>query len=209
MKKGKALVTGGPSGYSLPPAFQASVVCRHKFYYYVNASATAEPVTVTNFFTACGAVVTTANTGVTAIATAFKIGRIRIWSAILSGAADATQANVEWATALTTFDPDMEKDRLFPSGTSMTGATVFKPPPKSLGQFWINTAGAGSGTICSISAVKGSIIELSISFILRNNFAQLSPVTVTTSSATLGTLGYLPLDGPGGKFSPAGVPIFT
>lgn len=193
----------GSTSPSLPPANETSITVRHKFRFSPSGS-TAEPVTIGNVLGAIGGICTVVNSSIVSLASSFKIHKVSCWP---STSTSETQFEVVWsATAAGGYMKDSSPGQDMPAGMTVTKPARAVPPPNSLAREWLSTgiSGGGGDTIFTIQAQSGSVVELDVSFTIKNN---LGGITNTVTTAVLGAFYYLALDGPTSNvFVPLRVP---
>jgi hypothetical protein len=167
------------------------------------ATAAAASVNITNasLLMACGGIGTIANSTVASVASSFLLHKVTIWPA--STTAGATQnAEVLWPE-LGGITRDESKSTAIPAGVTVSDVICERPPKLSQISFW-NSSGGGGSTVFAITCPAGSIIDISVTWTLRNNIAGVTQAGY--AAVTLGAFYYARLDGVGGKFLPLGVP---
>jgi len=162
----------------------------------VNTTGTQVSITVNNVFGALGGVVTVANTTATCICSTFKINSIK-----MSPAAGG-EVTCFWINNPEGESKDDVVDDTLPTGITMLETLVTRPPKKSLASFWHSTIATGTNQLLLLSATQGSVIDLNISFQIISG--QAAPVTFNPGTASVGAVGYSPLDGHLGKYRALG-----
>jgi len=163
------------------------------------AGTTNQAITPTNILTALGAIGTVVNSTVAAFHSSFRIHRIVIWGGLQASGAESV--SLSYSSALSTSVMDTEKVVAYPEGGGIPGAMTFVPPRGSLAEFW---QGASTNALLRTSLSPGSIVDVHLSVTLGN---VLTPPTATVTTAAVGSLYYLPLDGPSTHLiTPLGLP---
>jgi len=192
----------------VPPALNVTRVCK-RVLRFRNTATTVKNIQVRYILGALGVTVTVANTTFVTFNSAFLLKKIVIWPAVGS----PTFASVDWANTSTT-GQGSEKQVIdsVPTGvTSATGPMVFKVPSNASGKnvnvcSWLN-ANATIAPLFDIQCTAGSVIDVHILYQQVNEIA--GYVGALTAAGALGSIGYMPLDGPGGIYTPLGVPVLT
>lgn len=185
---------------SLPPQLMTSPSVGHT-YRFTNTSAAVLPISVGNILGACGVIGTVTNSTVATWASCFQLNKVTVWPASSSTAAEVPE--LLWAAGESSQIADQALINSIPEGITNSSALVFKPPKKSLSEFWITSADSAA-VMFRISCPIGSVIDVSLKYRLSNAIANLG---VTVATAVLGTVYYLPLDGPASNaYVPLGVP---
>jgi len=195
--RGSGKKTRGPrlSG-ALPPELECTPVNRCTLRFNVTQNSTARAVSVAAIAGSLGAVATVTNSTVSPICSAFRIRKVVLYSSENASAAAVNQASLQWASSFSSLERDEVKEASIPDGMTVPKRLVLVPPKQGLASFWVNSAASGSVNVLSVTANQGSIIDLHIDFILSNAIAQFP--TISVSTAVLGQLYYLPLDGASG-----------
>lgn len=167
-----------------PSQFKSNVELRHSFRY-VSTSGTATAITPTSLLCSAGTVCTVANFAASSFNGSVKVNQVEMWSPPASQGSNTT-CSVLWAGANNS--PDREY-----SDTSVSVATPAyvrcPPPPMSLASFWQT---AGTGTLFTLTAPTGTIIDVHVSLILFDD--DVSQATASIATGVLGTIYYLSLD---------------
>jgi len=188
----------------LPPQIMSTTTCHSVLRFQVLSAIGGTPTTINNaqILGACGCIGKVVNSSVSSIASSFRIKRVSIWPAP-SATADAVP-EVAWLFPVST---DVGKDVAWmssmPAGVSQTTAVVSEPPKGSLCSSWFRWDGSQADLFSLYNLTVGSILDLSVSFTLRNVLAG-ADIGVTT--AAVGTMYYLYLDTSSGKIQPVGRP---
>jgi len=179
-----------------------TVVTAHSVLRFTLTSAAASTnITVANILMAIGGIGTIANSTVASVASSFKLHKITIWPASTT-AGSGQNAEVLWVD-LGNITRDESKSTAIPAGVTVADVISERPPKDTQASFWQSAAG-GAGTLLSLTGPSGSIVDVSVTWTLRNN---ITGVTQNGYAAvTLGSFYYARLDGVGGKFLPLGVP---
>ena len=204
-KKGKA--ARGTVGL-MPPALNVTPT-DFRVLRFRNTSATLKSITAKMILSALGGIVTVTNTTFVGFCSAFKLKKILIWPAIGS----PTFGTVDWAGG-SYAGVSKEKQVIYSVPTGVTtepGPLEFSIPSFGKGEnyiasAWIDSQGANA-VMFDISCTVGSIIDVHLSYQLANEIPGVSQTL--TGSGSLGGLGYMCLDGPGGVYTPNGVPFLT
>jgi hypothetical protein len=185
------------SAPSLPPPVDLVPKVRGVFRF-INTSASTITVTSDTILGSLGNIATVANTTVKGWASCFKLHRVTVWPA-----AGGT-ASLSWIGSAQSDgrERDVIRDRSIPTGITDTGAVSFSPPSDSLAKLWFD---AGLGLqVFLISCTVGSVVDVHIDYCLSGAIAS---GTHSVSTAVLGNIYYLALDGPSGNvYVPVGLP---
>jgi len=192
----------GPKGdgkFSLPPLLDVTPHYNTVRRYFTAAGTSSQVITPTNILTSLGAIGTVVNSTVAAFHSSFRLRRIRVWGGLQASGAESV--SVSWSSALSSTVQDTEKVVAYPEGGGIPGAMTFSPPKGSLAELW---QGANTNGILRISLSPGSIVDVHLSVTLGNT---LTPPSATVTTAAVGSLYYLPLDGPTSHLiTPLGLP---
>jgi len=149
---------------------------------------------------ALGTIGITLNTFVKAWASTYRLRKVTVFPS--SSASSDTTCSLNWSSGLTTFAKDEVMNQSVPSGMTVPEKVVFVPPKKSLVSDWIFLASVLN--MFSITVSAGSIVDLNIDYTLGNS---LTGPFVSVTTAVVGTVYYLALDGPSSnKIVPIGLP---
>jgi len=185
----------------MPPALE-TVVCAHTVLRFNNQNAASNVnVTAATLLVACGSICTIANSTVVSVASAFKLHKITVWPG--STSAGAGQVAEVLFPDLGGITKDESRSTAIPTGVTVSDVVTERPPKNTQASWWNNST-VGSSVIATITCPAGSIVDVSITFTLRNNIAGV--VQAGYAAATLGAYYYGRLDGVGGKFTPMGAP---
>ncbi len=188
-KLGRGVMSKGK--LSVPRKLQTTPVVKHTYRFRVTQTGSYS-VTTGSISGACGAMGITSTT-VQNIASSIHVNKLTIWPpATAIGTSDTVMVYWNYSTSAG-FVKDESYTASLPDGITTTGAMTFKPPKKSLLSDWLSTTLSFGNTAMTIAAPAGSIIDLDVSFTLMNNNSGYSATTVST--ATVGRIYYLPLDG--------------
>jgi len=189
---------------SLPPEISSSVTCHSVYRFQVISTATTMAVNTAQLLGICGVIGKVNNTSVTSIASSVKLKRITVWPGTQTSGGTVLNPDINWGYPAGT---DIGKDASWiastPAGVTNTGPLTSTPPKGSLCDKWFRYDGSTPDLFTLINVVAGSIVDVSISFTLRNHLAG---VDITVATAAVGTMYYLYLDSSGGKFQPVGRP---
>lgn len=175
-KKGKAQA-------NLPPMRNLAVTVRHTFRFR-SAGFVAVSCSVTDLLGACGGICYTANSLLRTWASSVRVHKMTIWPDA------AGEVTINWATPVTGIEKDVMMNEDLPTGVTLTGAVVSKPPAKSLCGSWLQSSTAN---IFIVNSTAGCIMDVDLEFTLS---ATLLGTAITIATGTLGTIYYLALDGP-------------
>jgi hypothetical protein len=167
-----------------PKQFKSNVELRHT-YRYVSTNATSTALTPTSLLCSAGTMCTVANTTSVSFYGSVKINQIEMWCPPASQGSSAT-CSVDWVGF------GSSPSREFSDTTVSVATPAYvrcSPPPMSLASFWQT---AGSGTLCSIVAPVGTIIDVSLALILQDEDAAAAFSAITAGIA--GQVYYLSLD---------------
>jgi len=189
VRRGRGKSKGQGGSLRLPPELDITPVIGHTFRFRNSAAVTSQNITVGNLIGICGALGTVTNATVASIASSVKLRKIDIWPSEDT----STQHNPEisFSTNYGTTS-DRSKSKSIPLGISVTGAMSARPKRDTLAALWQNSSTTSStlGVIYDLPA--GSVVDVHVSFTLRNTQAG---VSYTVATAVLGTMYYLYLDG--------------
>jgi hypothetical protein len=191
MLAGKSMRGGSKGASALPPTLECTPVYMGVFRFQSPSTSTSVPVSALAMAGVCGAVCSVTNSTVNPIASAVKLKKITVWPTPIVASGTVVPTDVVWAAGLD-YNKDEVKDGTLPLGLTCTKGLVFTPPRKSLAASWLSDAVAQN--IFAISCPAGSIIDVSLDFVMSNGFTQFGSLTV--ASGVLGVLYYLGLDGP-------------
>jgi len=185
--------------FSLPPLLDVTPTYKVTHRYFSAAGTSAQAISPTNILTSCGVIGTVVNSTVAAFHSSFRLHRITIWGGLQASGAESV--SVSWSSALSSSVRDTEKVVAYPEGGGIPGAMTFIPPKGCLAEFW---QGASTNAMLRVSLSPGSIMDVVLSVTLGN---QLTPPSATVITAAVGSLYYLPLDGPSSHLiTPLGLP---
>lgn len=185
----------------LPPQLNASIHQLHKYRFANSSQQVGVSVSVGSLLGAAGSVCTVANTTITSFNTACRILKIEVWPS--TAASGTTFANVYWFSDVNM--PDDEHDSRIPQGVTLTRSMVFHPPKHSRASFWWQSS-ATSQVLFKLGCSAFSVVDVTMETTLSNN---LSGVSQTVATATLGLVYYGYLDGTTHAFQPIGLPNTT
>jgi len=188
----------------LPPQLEVSPV------YYcvlrwqcVSSSTTA--VTLSRIAAALGSVRIAANS-VAPVVSAFRVKKLVLWPPYNAPGAATDQHVITWNTTNSGFDRDTLRVQTIPGGITTTTPLVSVPPSGSLSTFWQDSG--QSGTMFSVIAQQGAVLDMHVDFNLSTGTAQFASVS-TTASGSPGVLYYLGLDGTTAAWLTIGRPSLT
>jgi len=169
-----------------PSQFHSNILVRHK-YRFVSTSGTATQITALSLCGAGGSIGTTV-TQVVAFAGTVKVNSVEIWTPVAAQGSSAT-CSVEWLglanTSIEVSDTSVS--------TAVPAHVFTRPPPNSPSSFWmLNNA----GNVFNITAPAGSIIDVSLSFIIYDNEANIALPSIVVGTAVVTTVYFLSLDPP-------------
>jgi len=186
---------------SLPPALNTVPTVSHVFRF-TNSATVTSTISIGNIIGILGVQGTVVNTTAASIASTFRVKKICVWPGLPFTAGSETNAEVIWAGSAGTVK-DLSIDRSIPGGVTVDRPFETSPPQGSLASFWQDGSTASS-TLFSITAFQGSVVDVHVTYTIRNNQAGQS---FTVATAALGALYYLYLDGSvQHKWTPVGVP---
>jgi len=186
---------------SLPPPLSTVVTVSHVFRF-TNSSTVTSQITVADLFGACGVQGTVVNTTVASIASGVRVRKVAVWPGLPFTAGSETNAEIIWAGQAGTVK-DASVDRSIPGGVTVDRPFESVPPKKSIASFW-QDSGVANTVLFSLTAFQGSVVDVHLSFTMRNNQGGL---TFTVATAALGALYFLYLDGSTAhKWTPVGIP---
>lgn len=181
-----------------PPQIKTNVFFKHKFRY-ITLSSVSFTVTALRLANACGVMGTVVNSTVTGIYDSVKLKSVEMWGPPPSQGAAATvtclynqlAAGVSNMSTLEFCDTS--------NSTAVPAHIKCHPPKESFAAFWQPASGTGIN-LFTLSAPAGTVIDLEMELILSDTGASNASTTVTT--ALLGAVYYLPLDGTAGHQVP-------
>jgi len=177
---------GLKSNLSNPPELEFTPFVKHTFRF-KSSSVDSSIVTLGSLLTALGGWASSTTT-FHGWASSVKIHKISIWPA-LSTTGNAP-VELVWFTPISGVGKDDVKGLDLPSGISVSSASVYVPPPKTLCADWMS---GSDNNLLSLSSPIGSIVDVLVSFTLTNS---LNGATLT-SSFVGSDFGYNPLDSSG------------
>jgi len=168
-----------------PPQLKSNIILNHK-YRFTSDTGTATAISSDSLLGAAGTIGTTVLL-CTPIFSAVKVNRVRIWAPpAAQGGFSTCSCNFEAATVNTS---NLEVSDT--SNSVSSPATINAVPPKnSLASFWSNS---GGGTLFTLVAPSGSIIDVDLSLYLTDADAS-PPTAIPVGTAVIGTQYYLALD---------------
>jgi len=200
-KKGPKKIGAAPS---LPPMLEVSPT-----YYCVlrwqNISSGTSAITVSQIAAALGSVRIAANS-IAPIVSAFRIKRLVLWPPYSAPGGATEQHVITWNTTNSGFDRDTLKVQTLPGGITTSTALVSSPPGGSLSTFWQDSG--QSGTMFSVIAQQGAVLDMHVDFNLSTGTAQFAAVS-TTASGSPGVLYYPGLDSTTNKWATVGRPTIV
>jgi hypothetical protein len=167
-----------------PSQIKSNIELVHR-YRFVSSSPTPTAITGSSLLGCLGTVCTASNAQLVPFFGSVRVQSIEIWAPPAAQGGAAT-CSVEWIGSNNT--PNREHSDTTVS-TAQPAHVKAVPPPQSLASFWSTFA---SGSVATITAPTGSIIDLVVSAILFDDTNNTGTYTVTTS--TLGNVYYLSLD---------------
>jgi len=167
-----------------PPMISSNVRLSHRFRF-VSTSGTATAITPTSLLGAAGTVGVIINSFVACINESVKLRSVEIWSPPAAQGGNAT-CSVDWVGFNNS--PNVEVSDTTVS-VAQPAHVRTAPPAQSLAAFW---QVAGSGTLCTITAPTGSIIDVNLDLILSDDESALTTIAVTTDAVSV--MYYLSLD---------------
>jgi len=192
---------GKKKNLRMPPELETVVTCHTVLRFTATSAASNVNATIANLLVACGSICTIANSTVTSVASSLRLHRVTIWPSPQT-AGSGQQAEVLWPELGNT-TRDESKSVAIPSGLTMADVISDTPAKNTVSAFW-NSSGGGASPLFTITCPAGSIVDVSITFTLRNNISGVTQAGY--AAAGLGSYYYGRLDGVGGKFLPLGVP---
>lgn len=201
VRRGKGGNKGQRGALRLPPELQVSVIIGHTFRFRNSSAIVGQSVTVGQLIGICGVIGTVTNTTVASIASSVKLRHIAIWPS--EDTSTAHNPEISFATNYgTTSDRSVSKS--LPLGISVTGAFTARPKADTLAALWQNSSASSSTLLTLYDIPAGSVIDVSVTFVLRNSQNGLS---YSVATAVLGTMYYLYLDATGTHvIQPVGLP---
>lgn len=192
--------TGRGAGGILPGRLMTTVSVHHVYRFSVSTTGTYQ-ITVASLLGALGGITSIVNSKIISWASAVKIRKVTVWPSASSSA--PVNVQLSWSAGQSGQVPDQAEDMSIPQGTTVSRALAFVPPPMTLAKFWIGDADVAAN-LFQVQVAAGSILDLDVDYRLSNI---ITPTFSTVTVATLGTVYYLALDGPGSnKIVPVGLP---
>ncbi len=179
-----------------PPPFESHIVMGTVFRFRCTGAQTSTPVNCRDLMGVCGVYTKTANATVTAIATAVRIKRIRIWGPAPSSVNSASVSTVElrWAP-LSNYTPYKE----FEAESQTADVCPYldlKPPKNSLAADWISSTGSTSN-VFYITGTINTVIDLHLAYVVDDGTYTSTiggaPLDVTVTTASTGSFYYMAL----------------
>lgn len=176
----------GQKALSLPPGLESSVIIGHTFRFRCLSDISSTPVTVGALIGICG-VIGTSTTKVDSIASSVKLRGVTIWPAAEADTATANNPEIAYDSAYgTTADKTYVKS--IPGGVTSTAPIHSRPGKDTLGALWQNSAASATRMFVLYDINKGSIIDVAVTYTLRNAVPGLQ---YTVATATVGSMYYL------------------
>jgi hypothetical protein len=197
-------------GITLPPMLHSTPKMRHVYRFIVTSLANV----TTTFGELLGALggMGYDSTHIQHWASSVRIRSLTIWPAA-TAVGSASVCTVEWTASSgeTAHIPDDFCEKATPAGVTITGALIYRPPVRSLASDWLSVGGPVAVTdnvLSFVNLASGSVLDLDVEFTLGVCVSTASALhRSTVSTATLGSIYYLDLDGPSGKIVPVtGIP---
>lgn len=185
----------------IPPTVDTVAKAHSVLRFTATSAAASTNISLATLMVACGSICTIANSTVASVASSVKLHKITIWPASTTAGA-GQNAEVLWPE-LGNITKDESKSTAIPAGVTIADVIMERPPKETQVAFW-NSSGGGGSTLFSLTCPAGSIIDVDLTWTLRNNIAGVTQAGY--AAATLGAFYYGRLDGVGGKFLPLGVP---
>lgn len=189
---------------SLPPMIDTTVRTSHTFRFRVNSTCVLTAIGLGGLLGAMGVVGKT-STSVNAIHSAARLKSIKVWLPALSS---ANTFFLDWVgTIIAGISPDRVTEASVPDGVTISGCITMRPPKGSLAREWLNAASISSlaQALFTVTSPVGAIIDLHVEGCMAN-ISSATPATITVTSATVGSIYYLALDGPSSnKIIPQGL----
>jgi len=170
-----------------PTQNRSNVQLSHR-YRFTSTSGSTTAIVSGDLLGAAGGMCTVTNSHVTSIFQSLRVKEIEIWSPPASQGS-ATTCSVEFTGS------GVNSSNLEYSDTSVSVSQPAhircRPPRNSLASFWTNFQSSTTG-LFTIIAPTGSIIDLTLDLIFRDD--NVSGEVVTVATATLGLVYYLAMD---------------
>lgn len=179
------------------PVQISSNIVYHHLFRFTSAAAGNHAITDTMICNVTGALAVSAISA-WPISGSARITNVEIWTPPASQGSPAT-CSVEWVGQNNSPPKEVSDTTV---SVSSPAHIVSKPPAQSLASFWLVPTAT---RVMTIVAPVGSIIDVSVSFVLRDGVSPGDNVTaLVTTGATVGALYYPPLDraAAGGDFQP-------
>ena len=189
IKMSKGIAKATPK--TLPPTLNFTPIYRQELMFALTSSVAVENITVAMIAGALGGIATS-STVLQPWSSCFRIRKITGWNGGTSAGSALTPVEVDWASGISSIDKDEVIGTAVPSGTTVTGAMVFVPPPKSLAGYWINSSVTSSLTVLTMTGQLGTVFVLDVEVVLANNFVPFSGVTI--AGGITGSCYWLALD---------------
>jgi len=184
------------------PPWEASITVRHRYRFDLTSGINATNITVGMIFGVIGTIGQVANTSVASIASSFRIRRVTIYES--SQGVVTVSSEIFWASAVDVNSKDMVmSNSTIPYDRPTRVSSV--PPRGTLSSFWWNSGATSTTSLFGITASIGSIVEVDLDFTIANALEGLAGIAVST--ATVGNIYYLALNGPSVNTAiPVGLP---
>jgi len=182
---------------SLPPKIDTTPVVDHVFRFASTAS-TLKTITVIDMFGALGCMGTVTNSKVQPFCGSFRLNSVTIYPS--TSTTTQTDVDLLWAGDANAHVRDSEVERSIPAGVSVTSPLRFVPPRNMEVSMW--HAATSAGNLFTLIPGTASIIDVHVTYTMVNAF---TAANVTVTTAVIGTVYYLALDGPGGTLVPRGL----
>jgi hypothetical protein len=176
----------------------------HTFRFRNLADTTQQAFTVGNLIGACGVIGTIVNSTAASIASAVKLRRVTVWPSTEAESGTDHNPEISFATGYGTTS-DRSYNKSVPGGLAVSAPFVARPKPDTLAALWQNSSASSSTLFTLFDIPKNSIIDVDMSFCMRNAQSGLSFSGLTT--VALGTIYYMYLDGASAHtYQPVGLP---
>jgi hypothetical protein len=174
---------------SLPPQINNTLTVNSRIRYLAGADNIVS-VSAIDLIGAFGGVCTVTNSVFKPWASSCRIKKLIAWPSCSTTSQNS--CSLWWNSGIAGANRDLEKSSDVPTGVTNTRAVSFVPPAKSLAEDWI-AASVGTTNIFSLLMNIGSVVDVHCEFTLSNQFTS---GTVSLTTGVLGSIYYLPLDGP-------------
>jgi hypothetical protein len=173
-----------------PPMFESNLRVRHRFRFQTPAGFNGV-ISSADIMAACGNICDVTNSSVIAIFDSFRIHTVEVWSSPAIAMGANVTCSLEWLG--TGQAPAIEV-----SDTSNSVTTPARlrcgPPRESNAAFW-QTPRIASTNMFTLVSPYGTIVDMVLDLVMADVVGA-TPLLTNVTTATLGNIYYLALDGP-------------